>query len=270
MDMFQWASSGHERTVNQRIRPALLIIINKFPQRSDPQWFDVDHATEKLLSHLQLSGSFNDLRARWASRGKTIETAQDLILCYYDSFRVVCVPDLTSLPSATLISQQLQSLYQEIRLASSRLREKRIKVGMNLDVESFNTYVEHAFNRLTKDLKAPIDFYYLSSSDPIIPSRFSEHMTSVIVKMLIKTKYAIANDTGQEIDLLNRLTPYLASCIAIQISAGPDTEGRFNFRVPYCTLIVNPSPRSRSVCRRSSNVVKEMPRTTLALRSKGY
>lgn len=227
MDMFQWASSGHERTVNQRIRPALLIVINKFPSRSDPQWFDVDHATEKLLSHLQLSGSFNDLREKWADRGKNIKTAQDLILCYYDSFRVVCVPDLTSPPAATIVSQQLQSLYQEIRLASSRLRQKRIKVGMNLDVESFNTYVEHAFNRLTQDLKAPIDFYYLSSNDPVIPTRFSEHMTSVVVKMLGKSKYARANDAGQEIDILNRMTPYLASCIALQISDKSDSEGMY-------------------------------------------
>lgn len=225
MDMFQWASSGHERTVNQRIRPALLIVINKFPQRSDPRWFDVDHATEKLLSHLQLSGSFNDLCIKWANRGKIIKTAQDLILCYYDSFRVICVPDLTGLESSTVIARQLQSLYREIRLASSRLRRKRVTVGMNLDVESLNTYVEHAFSRLTKDLNAPIDFYYLSSNDPKIPTRFSEHMTSVVVKMLVKENYAKTDDTGQELDLLNRLTPYLASCIAMQISDTLDLEG---------------------------------------------
>ncbi|QDS72494.1 hypothetical protein FKW77_010061 [Venturia effusa] len=222
--ILKWASSGHERTVNQRIRPALLIIINKFQQRSDPQWFDVNHATERLLSHLQLSGSFDELRTKWADRGKIIQTAQDLILCYYESFRVIYVPDLTSPQSSGVISQQLQCLYQEIRLASSRLRAERNKVGMDLDTESLNTYIEHAFNRLAKDLKAPIDFYYLSSNDPVIPTRFSEHMTAVIVKMLAKEDYAKTDSIGQEMDLLNRLTPYLASCIAMQITDGSDTE----------------------------------------------
>lgn len=223
--MFQWASSGHERTLNQRIRPALLIIINKLPRRSDPEWLDVEYATKKFLSHFELSGVFNDLRRKWDARGRTVKTAEDLILCYYDSFRVVCIPDLTDRISTKLIAQQLGIFYKEIRQSSAQLRDKRLRVGMNLDVESFITYMEHAFFRLTKDLKAPIDFYYLSSRDSNIPSRFNEHVTSLIVKMLQQSDYGHTNQLGQEQQLLARLTPYLACCIAIQVSRLGDMQG---------------------------------------------
>jgi hypothetical protein len=229
MQMFQWASSGHERTLNQRIRPGLIIVINKLPPDSDVRWLGVDFATERLLSHYQLSGAFDDLRNKWATRGKKIETAKDLILCYYDSFRVVCIPNFvqgkSDLKSTTLVAQQLGVLYKEIWHSTRRLRKKRLDFGMNLNVTSFNTYVEHAFNRLTKDLKAPIDFYYLASRDPPVPSRFSEHLTSVIVKMLAKDDYEYSNERGQELDLLNRLIPYLSCCIALKVPTFSQLSG---------------------------------------------
>jgi hypothetical protein len=193
----------------------------------DSQWLDVDFATKRLLSTFQLSGAFSDLCKKWAMQGKSISTAEDLILCYYDSFRVICVPDLVDPKSANLIAKQYRTLYLEITRSSAKLREKRVRVGMNLDVQSFSTYVEHAFNRLTKDLAAPIDFYYLSSKDPVIPSRFNEHMTAVIVKLLHQSDYQRSDQTGQEKQLMDKLTPYLASCIAIQM-AGSGPTGAFH------------------------------------------
>lgn len=222
-ELFQWASSGHERTVNQRIRPGLLIVINKLTGKADPEWLNVDYATEKLLSHLELSGAFSELKDQWAKRGKTIRTAQDLILCYYASFRVICVPDLpggtAGIKAARYVAEQYRKLYWEICLASRQQRDKKISVGMNPDVESFNTYVEHAFNRLSRDLKSSIDFYYLSSRDETIPSKVSEHLTALIVKMLRMGNYGRSNELLQEEKLLRRLIPYLAWCIGMQIQS---------------------------------------------------
>jgi hypothetical protein len=217
MELFEWASSGHERTLNQRIRPALVVIVNKFTDKSDAEWLDENYATKTLLAHFQLSDAFADQREKWVKRGKTVNTAEDLILCYYDSFRVICVPNLTNFKSASLIMKQYQTLYREIRSSSVRLREKRKQYGMNLDSESFNTYVEHAFHRLAKDLKSPIDFYYLASKDSSIPRSFNEHLTVVVTKMLKASEYDSSDQIGQERDLLNRLTPYIATCIASQL-----------------------------------------------------
>jgi len=212
--------------VNQRIRPGLIIIINKLTNRADSKWLDVDYATQTLLSHFQLSGAFSEECDRWAKRGKTIQTAEDLILCYYDSFRVVCIPDLVDAKSARLIAQQYKTLYGEIRMASRRLRNKKKELGMNLDVKSFSTYVEHAFNRLSRNLRSSIDFYYLAGRDQQIPSKFSEHLASLIVKLLNKESYNQSNKTGQELDLLSRMTPYLAWCIANQLPVSVSQESK--------------------------------------------
>jgi hypothetical protein len=60
----------------------------------------------------------------------------------------------------------------------------------------------------------------------VIPSRFSEHMTAVIVKLLHHGDYQKSDEIGHEQQLMSKLTPYLASCIAIQM-AGTDPKGAF-------------------------------------------
>jgi hypothetical protein len=230
MNLIKWARSGHERTLNQSIRPGLVIVVNKLAPGND-KWLDVNYATEELLNTYPPSGAFDDLRRKWATRGENLQTAEDVILRYYDSFRVVCIPDFV--PSAynsaaamtPLVARQLKELDREIRTSSQRLRRKRLDVGMNLDVTSFTTYVEHAFNRLTKDLRAPIDFYYLESRDPTVPSRFSEHLTSVIIKLLSRYNYNHTNERKQEENLLSRLIPYLACCISLQIPSSAEASG---------------------------------------------
>jgi hypothetical protein len=171
----------------------------------------------------------SDLKEQWAKRGKIIHTAEDLILCYYSSFKVICVPDLPAgiagIKPSRLIAEQYKKLYREIQRASKKLRNRKLRLGMNLDVESFNLYVEHAFNRLTRDLQSYIDFYYLASHDEIIPTRINEHLAAVIVKMLKMGKYSTSNELGQEKKLLSRLIPYLAWCIAATIQALPEGSG---------------------------------------------
>jgi hypothetical protein len=227
-ELFKWAEGGHERTTNQRVKPGLLIIVNRFKGEDD--WLDVNYATSQLLSQLELSGTFAEQKERWEKRGKAIETAEDLILCYYASFRVICIPDLPyevagMAKPARLIAQQYRTLYTEIRWASQGQRESKRRVGMNLDTESFLTYVEHAFHQLSKELKSSIDFYYLDTRDvnSSAPSQFSEHLTGVIVKILNTStfrdgKYRHSNVTGQEEQILKRLIPYLGLCISTQIS----------------------------------------------------
>jgi hypothetical protein len=219
-----------------------LIIVNRFKGEDD--WLDVNHATSQLLSQLELSGTFAEQRDQWEKRGKSIETAEDLILCYYASFRVICIPDLPSEVSgmakpARLIAQQYRTLYTEIRWASQGQREKKKRVGMNLDSESFLTYVEHAFHQLSKELKSSIDFYYLDTRDvnSSAPSQFSEHLTGVIVKLLNTMnfrdgKYRHSNVTGQEEQVLKKLIPFLGLCISTQISSRMTrTAGKLALRV---------------------------------------
>src|SRR6266480_2674730 len=206
MTLFEWASSGHERTLNQRCKPGLIIIINNATKISE-EWLDVGYATEKLLSAFGLSGNFQELKEKWAKRGRDISTATELIHCYYASFRVIVVPSLpeglSAIKATRVISEQYKTLYAEICNTAKRQRENKKRAGMQLDVDTFNSYLDHAFRRLTKDLKYSIDFYYLARRDGDAPSRFSEHLTSVVIKMLEIQKYDSSNDTGQEAKLFS-------------------------------------------------------------------
>jgi hypothetical protein len=198
----------------------LIIVINKDTNDAEPRWLDADFATKTFLAHFELSSAFQELRDKWATRGKTLRTAEDLILCYYDSFRVVCIPALTTRTS-TVIAAQYRTLYREIRQSSAHLRDKRVGFGMKLNASSFSLYVEHASHRLAKDLKSPIDFYYLAKRNSGIPSSFSEHLTALIVKLQEKIA---SEEVGREAALLTRLIPYIACCIVLQILEYDDNQ----------------------------------------------
>ncbi|KAL8925657.1 MAG: hypothetical protein Q9208_003340 [Pyrenodesmia sp. 3 TL-2023] len=211
--LFQRASIGHERTFNQRIRPGLIIIINKDAPDSDERWLDVDYATNGLLRHLELSTKFADLKEQWRLRGSRISTARELILCYYDSFRIICIPSLT--PETTHeITVQYSRLYLEILDTSRRLRRKRIQAHMNLNVRSFCNYVEHVYNRLARDLQSSVDFHYLASRNASRPIKFRDHVVALIVKLKEEEENVDPPCDVQETKLINRVIPFLASCIA--------------------------------------------------------
>lgn len=224
MDLFKWAANGHERTVNQRVRPGLLIVINKDVPNSDEKWLDVDYATKTLLAHLQLSTAFAQYREVWRQRGKVLNTAEDLILCYYDSFRIICIPSLSS-TTTQKIATQYQKLYHKVRTLSGQVRRKKVQANMNLTVPSFVKYLEHAFSRLTKDLTSSIDFHYLASKDAARPTTFREHLTALLVKL--KEKEDVRVDDSEfvpEAALVDRLTPFVACCIASQIPKDSSLE----------------------------------------------
>lgn len=234
IQLFNWAVAGHERTVNQRVRPGLIIVVNKDVPSADKEWLDVDYATKTLLSHLELSPAFAELRKIWKTRGKILTTAEDLIHCYYDSFRIICIPSLT--PSTTqTIADQYRKLYDEIRKSSDKLRKKKVQVGMNLDVGSFNKYMETAFSRLAKDLTSSIDFHYMASKDADRPSKFREHVTNLLVKLKVEretTTYEpeiISGDLESvpETALLDQITPFIACCIVAKIPRVASTTSMF-------------------------------------------
>ena len=215
--LFEWACTGHERTLNQPIRPGLIIVVNKDSASSDEQWLDVDFATQKLLEPLTLSAAFLELREKWRMRKRPLDTPKDLIECYYDSFRVIFIPELR--PETThKVAAQYGKLYAEIRLSSKRLRAKKINVNMNINVASFSVYLETAFTRLAKDLTSLIDFHYLESKDAKRPTEFSEHITALLVKLKSHEETGNTGHLVNESALIERVIPFIACCIARTIT----------------------------------------------------
>jgi hypothetical protein len=222
--LFRWASNGHERTVNQRIRPGLLIIVNKDAPDSDERWLNVDYATSELLQHLELSTKFEDLKEEWRLRGRPIATATDLILRYYDSFRIICIPSLT--PETThAIAVQYSRLYNEIRGISEQLRRKRLQLHMNLNVRSFCNYVEHVFNRLARDMRSFVDFHYLATKNADRPTKFRDHLVALLVKLKEDEENVDPPCHAQEADLVDRIVPFLGCCIALSCARNDTGSG---------------------------------------------
>jgi hypothetical protein len=200
-------------------------------------WLDVDYATETLLSHLELSSAFADLRRTWRKRGKSLKTAEDLILCYYDSFRIICIPNLDQMTTHT-IAIQYDKLYKEVRQAIEKMRVKKKSVGMNLNVQSFNKYMEYAFERLARDRTSSIDFHYLESKDASRPRKFHEHMLALMISLKEEEERHSPDSVADQQAFLTNLVPFLATCVAFGVrEKNMSSDGSFFINFFACNTI---------------------------------
>ncbi|KAI0423414.1 hypothetical protein F5Y09DRAFT_357001 [Xylaria sp. FL1042] len=220
-DMFKWAKEGHEKTLNQRVRPGLIIVLNKMSDGSHDSLADVGQATKRLLDNFQRSNRFADLQRRWMSRGKQIHTAEELILCYYDSFRVVSVPQYTSSSPSTVkkTSDQIKSLYNEICKMSELMMKKRQSLDKQLDTARLSAYLAQTLVSLGQDYQGTIDFHRLSKQDSSLPRRFSEHLLYVMSNIAVDRHFNTSEALGGEVNLVSQMTSYIAACIVAQIDS---------------------------------------------------
>ncbi|KAK0722843.1 hypothetical protein B0T26DRAFT_704224 [Lasiosphaeria miniovina] len=224
--LFAWAKDGHEKTLNQRVRPGLIIILNKMPPQQ--RVGDERSATERLLRSFEGSSRFTELRRKWHHRGKTINNAEELVLCYYDFFRVISIPTFNRDPTTTnQISVQIKGLYNEIRLLSDGIRNKRRSFNMDLDLPSLNAYVAKSATILGRDYRDSLDLHQVVGRDDGLPTSFGEHMTGVLWNMAKSRSLDDTEMVGGEAELLADIVPYLAACIVAQVrSAEPQHAQR--------------------------------------------
>ncbi|KAH7173285.1 uncharacterized protein B0J16DRAFT_405679 [Fusarium flagelliforme] len=224
--MFRWAKDGHERTLNQRVRPGLIIVLNKMPMDSHNVLSSIKNATRQLLESFQKSTRFQELQQKWRARGRNIQNAEELILCYYDSFRVISIPQHTPSSPAVVqvISDQVRNLYNETLAMSEDIRRKRKSLNLDLDVSSLNAYLHRSVMALGRDFHSALDFHELSDGDSALPRRFSEHLCQVMFRMTKLRNFDTSQAAGGEADLVLQMTPYIAACIIAQIDDAKDQE----------------------------------------------
>ncbi|KAJ3538427.1 hypothetical protein NM208_g5905 [Fusarium decemcellulare] len=223
---FQWAKDGHERTLNQRVRPGLIIVLNKMGADSHDGLSSVEEATRRLLSSFQRSTRFRELQSKWRARGRTIENSEQLIYCYYDYFRVVSIPQHTQTSPVIVenISHQLRVLYNEIIDMSANIHRKRQSLNMDLDISDLNAHVHRSISSLGKDLNNSLDFHELSDGDSALPRQFSEHLSQLMARMAKIRHFHTNQAVGGEAELVSQMMPYIAACIMAQISQDDGTE----------------------------------------------
>ncbi|ETS80845.1 hypothetical protein PFICI_08374 [Pestalotiopsis fici W106-1] len=156
----------------------------------------VNQATTSLLGNFERSTRFTELRRRWRSRGKEIPTAEELILCYYDSFRVISIPQYTATPPTTVkkTSDQIKTLYKELIHMSERIRSKRQLVNMELDVVNVNVYFKRALIKLGRD-----------------------YDIGVMASLAKKRNFDRSQTVGGEAMQVHQMISYIAVCILAQI-----------------------------------------------------
>ncbi|KAF8244070.1 hypothetical protein K440DRAFT_588911, partial [Wilcoxina mikolae CBS 423.85] len=98
--LLRWASTGYERTLNQRTPPALVIVMNQANHVPDnPEWKDPDAAIDfwfKELDRNQEVHEFVELRKELSEKGMDISKPSEILKRYYSSFKLVWIPRNTA------------------------------------------------------------------------------------------------------------------------------------------------------------------------------
>ena len=90
--LVEWAAVALETSSNQPVLPHAIIALNASENSIDPELWDVDVATERLLQSLSQTVHqnlcFKKHAQLWGERNRQIETVEQLMLSYYSSVRV--------------------------------------------------------------------------------------------------------------------------------------------------------------------------------------
>ncbi|KAG7419804.1 Calcium-independent phospholipase A2-gamma [Fusarium oxysporum f. sp. rapae] len=224
--LIDWAQHSHDRILNQRTKPALIVILNIVV---DMDGSSSSGATEDLLRSFQRTEQFRTLQALWEEREHPIRNTADLLLCYYSDFKVVLIPAISSGSSpadATSVGKSIRQLYETIRGSVSKVRNAKADSGTESDLATLNTHMNRSLSVLGQDLRAALDLHDIVMNDSSIPTRLSDHMASTLRQMCILREIDRTDAIGGEERVVDEFTPYVGACIVAQTCRIQDNEIR--------------------------------------------
>ncbi|KAF4448554.1 hypothetical protein F53441_8031 [Fusarium austroafricanum] len=225
-ELIQWAQESHDRILNQQMKPALIIIINK-ELNMDLHGNTSSNPTEDLLRGFQNTERFERLQRFWKEREHPIEKTADLLRCYYSDFKVVLIPALTgkSSPAETVaVSQSIKRLYETIRASVAQVRRCKIQSCTESDLATLNTHLNRSLSILGQDDRNALDLHEIVTEDSPIPTKLSDHMASTLQKMCKYLKLDTTDEIGGEQALVDRFAPYVGACIVAQMGWIGDSD----------------------------------------------
>jgi hypothetical protein len=233
--LISWAYDAHGRTANQEVKPALLYIINQDNLLDFETWTDIDKATKIVLAKLRRSERFSKEQSLWRERGRHIETADQLLLCYYSSVKVVFIPQFLPdhpICEAVDVHKQYNILYRQIAdlsWVSSNLRER---VGVLFDLETLTRHSMRVLNSLSNNFESSVDLHKLAEPFQAYPTNFKSHVLNFLSSAY--EFYPRENATGHqvigsEISLIRNAMKYIAICNVGEIARTPSMSR-------YCIL----------------------------------
>ncbi|KAF5622001.1 calcium-independent phospholipase A2 [Fusarium sp. NRRL 52700] len=252
--LIDWAQHSHDRILNQRTKPALIVILNIVVDIDEDSSSD---ATGDLLRSFQRTERFRTLQALWEEREHPIRNTADLLLCYYSDFKVVLIPAISSKSSpvdATRVGKSIRQLYETIRGSVSKVRSAKANSGTESDLATLNTHMNRSLSVLGQDLRAALDLHDIVMNDLSIPTRLSDHMASTLRQMCILREIDRTDAIGGEERIVEEFAPYVGACIVAQTCHIQDIAQsglqKFRWRYWRCEAVER---RTRRRCRNYYN-----------------
>ena len=91
--LIAWAEAALETSSNQPILPYVILALNASEHGSESDAWDVQKSTESVLqsldSTLDKNVVFDKYVKLWTERGRQITSVEELLSCYFSSFKVV-------------------------------------------------------------------------------------------------------------------------------------------------------------------------------------
>lgn len=197
--LLDWAAVAMERSMNRATRPHCVVVLNASDVGLRNEDWDVEHATKTLLADVEdaldpVRGvpKFRMLADRWRHLGKRIDTAQDLILCFYSSFRAIRVP---STPHYRAIDRQIGRLDDVLREACRGSADTKRRIRMLLTAEEQQVYLSRCFDHYASRLDTAFDFTQVALRDRPIAQGFDRHALEFIVTLSKRASSVGTNDT---------------------------------------------------------------------------
>ncbi|KAM0714605.1 hypothetical protein Q7P37_009901 [Cladosporium fusiforme] len=213
--LIDWGVAAMERSINQPNLPHCIVVLNcSDPSLSAEEW-DVDQCTRSLLS--TVCGAINyvegvprcrALADHWEKLGRRISSTEDLILCYYTSFKVIRLPVGSQFNRIEQQTTKLANLIERCCLHSSRVKDR---MRMQTDVAELERYMQHGFDHFTTHVDLPFDFVQASLMHNPIPSDFGDH----ILQICLAVQRLHSSSPDELAGGLRQLTAFVASCILL-------------------------------------------------------
>jgi predicted acylesterase/phospholipase RssA len=210
-----WGAAALERSINQPTLPHCIVTLNCSDAAIDASQWDSDCATRTLLSTVRGAINFTEgvptfraLADHWRKLGRNIVSIEDLILCYYSSFRVVRLPTGSQF---NRMQEQISQLRQSIRQCCHKSSEAKKRTRMQTDAIELGTYLQSGFDHFTTHLDLPFDFMQVSLAQNPIPHNFGDH----ILQLCLAIQRLCLGEQDRTRRLLERMGTFVGSCVLL-------------------------------------------------------
>ncbi|KAL6689739.1 acyl transferase/acyl hydrolase/lysophospholipase [Trichoderma pleuroticola] len=221
--LVEWADASINKSVNQPLRPHVIIVLNAVEMTADDKQWKSQYGTKKLLEDYK--DSVHKLRRLkeillTIKASSPIGTTEDLLKHYYTSITVLKIPHKGCYMQ---IDKQLMDLHKIISDKCTDSYTVKKEIRMLLNAERLPRYVNAAYDHFTQYLDEPFDFVTEARRHLPPPQDFGGHVLNFILFMYDQLETSKISIIG----LFNRLSSPIASCIMLA-AMRDKTQGTFS------------------------------------------